>query len=179
MVATTISGIWDVTLVGQIREGRNLMSQSASLSDLSENSTIDAAIQGIEDELTRLRVTLSTRNAVKKRGITAKDVRTVILVRYRRRAVLGNLFADPGWEILLELFACALDRRQVNVVELQKCIQIPLSTVLRWLGKLNRFGLIERFDDPKDHRFVLLELSDRGRELMHQYFRERTNILGL
>lgn len=77
-------------------------------------------------------------------ALTEDHVHSVLLVRRARDDVFGeNLFSDPAWDILLELFGAKLAGRRVTTSELAQAIEVPLSTTLRWIAALHERGLIE------------------------------------
>lgn len=99
------------------------------------------------------------------------DVRTVIRARAERTRFFGaDLFADPAWDILLELYACELSQQRLSVSKLTYASNVPATTVLRWLGVLEQQGLIARYPDPRDGRRVWISLSPAGSESMARYF---------
>lgn len=95
------------------------------------------------------------------------------LVRARRqRAKFFNseLFGEPSWDMLLELYAADLAQRRVAVSSLAITAGVPLTTALRWMSALQKDGLIARENDPLDGRRVFVKLSARGREAIESYF---------
>jgi DNA-binding MarR family transcriptional regulator len=80
-----------------------------------------------------------------------------------------HLFADPAWDILLELYALECEGRRVSVSKLSVAAGVPCTTTLRWSDKLEADGLVVRFDDPVDGRRVWIELSERGLKTMKSY----------
>ena len=107
-------------------------------------------------------VHLSNDNAFS--GARATAVRQVIRARRAREQLLGNdLFADPAWDILLELYACAFEQRRVTVSHASLATNVPISTALRWVAKLVNEGLVIRRDDHLDGRRSWLVLSAKGR----------------
>jgi DNA-binding MarR family transcriptional regulator len=101
---------------------------------------------------------------------SAKLVRRAIAARARRREVFGSdLFADPAWDILLELYAFHREQRRIGVSKVSMVAGIPLTTALRWLDRLQNDGLVEREDDPLDGRRSWVALSDKGFEAMNAY----------
>jgi len=90
----------------------------------------------------------------------------------RRRFFDGDLFSDPAWDILLELYALGGEQRRTSISKLSIAAAIPPTTALRWLEKLHKEGLIEREDDPLDARRVWVTLSDQGLAAMTAYLVE-------
>ena len=79
------------------------------------------------------------------------------------------LFADPAWDMLLDLFAAQLERCQVSVSSLCIAAAVPPTTALRWIGTLHEAGLFERQADPSDRRRAYIGLSAKGFEAMRSY----------
>ena len=93
----------------------------------------------------------------------------------RARRMRGNhfpaeLFADPAWDMLLDLFAAELEHRRVSVSSLCIAAAVPGTTALRWIGTMVDAGLFERHADQLDRRRAYVGLSDRARAGMTQYF---------
>jgi DNA-binding MarR family transcriptional regulator len=93
------------------------------------------------------------------------------LRRHRDRFFAGELFADPAWDILLELYAAALAQFRVSVSNLCIAAAVPPTTALRWIKQLEEGGIIERRSDPTDGRRQFLMLSDEALHSMNAYFR--------
>lgn len=90
----------------------------------------------------------------------------------RREVVFGRkLFADPAWDILLELYLAALSGEPVNISQVCNAAAAPNTTALRWIGQLEKAGLISRERDASDGRRFFIQLSAVGRAAMDQYFR--------
>ena len=93
----------------------------------------------------------------------AHFIRSIIKARASRRQIFGaDLFADPAWDMLLELFALTCEGRRVSVSKLSHAAGVPGTTALRWIDKLETECLIVRSDDPHDARRVWVMLSQAG-----------------
>ena len=100
-------------------------------------------------------------------------VRAVIEARALRGQYFEPaFFADPAWDLLLELFLAHLEQRRLSVSALFKAGGIPATTNLRWLAKLEQDALVERENDTLDARRTWVSLSPKGREAMKRYFNE-------
>ena len=77
---------------------------------------------------------------------------------YRRNFFDRELFSDPAWLILLDLFIHNTLGKPVSVSSLYLAAKTPATTALRWINTLADRGMIERFDDPTDRRRVHLRL---------------------
>jgi hypothetical protein len=90
--------------------------------------------------------------------------RQIYAFRRRRGPIFGDpeLFGEPAWDILLDLYVAQVDGKPVSVSSACIGSASPPTTGLRWLGILAQRDLIVREQDPDDQRRVLVRLSDRG-----------------
>lgn len=101
---------------------------------------------------------------------SAQEIRRVIRARRMRADYFqAELFADPAWDMLLDLFASELEHRQVSVSSLCIAAAVPPTTALRWIGTMNESGLFERRADTNDRRRAYIGLTDRARDGMLRY----------
>ncbi|MEE4351090.1 MAG: winged helix DNA-binding protein [Pacificimonas sp.] len=94
------------------------------------------------------------------------------LIRQRRlRADFfpSDLFADPAWDILLDLAAARHEGTKVSVSSLCIAANVPTTTALRWIKALGDAGLLERQPDPGDGRRSFIALTERTAALMERY----------
>lgn len=104
--------------------------------------------------------------------VSEKEVRNLLRLRRNRdRFFAGDLFADPAWDILLELYAAALGQLRVSVSSLCVGAAVPATTALRWINHLEEKGMIVRRSDPTDRRRHFLMLSKEAIEAMSAFFR--------
>jgi DNA-binding MarR family transcriptional regulator len=90
--------------------------------------------------------------------------------RMRDRHFDAGLFADPAWDILLDLTAARAEHTRVSVTSLCIASGVPPTTALRWIGQMVEAGLLERVEDEADRRRAFIALSDRTAEAMARYF---------
>jgi len=103
--------------------------------------------------------------------VDPSDVRNAIRARRMRAAYFAeDLFADPAWDILLDLFAADLEGRQVSVSSLCITAAVPGTTALRWIGSMVGSGLLVRGADAQDRRRAFITLSPTSRQGMQRYF---------
>ncbi len=88
----------------------------------------------------------------------------------RRRFLPADLFADPAWDMLLDLYLADILSKRISVSSLCCASNVPATTALRWIGALGREGLIKRTADPHDARRYYISLSEAGLERMDGYF---------
>ncbi len=89
--------------------------------------------------------------------------------RMRDQFFESALFADPAWDMLLDLFAAKLEHARVSVSSLCIAAAVPPTTALRWLTTLSEAGLIEREADPLDKRRAFIGLSEAAGDGMRRY----------
>lgn len=84
----------------------------------------------------------------------------------------ADLFGEPSWDMLLDLFIAQGRERPVSVSSACIASSMPQSTALRYVGLLEKVGLIRRAKDPQDGRRHYLELTDVGFSNMQAYLAE-------
>ena len=161
----------------------------ANMLSASGRSSEDQRLQRLNEEVARFTETLARLTREEQRGgglrdpgngyrgedaaesdIGAGDVRAIIRARRMRDEYFGkDLFADPAWDMVLDLFAAKLENRNVSVSSLCIAAAVPATTALRWIGNLHEAGLFERHADPQDRRRAYIALTDRAVRGMHGY----------
>jgi DNA-binding transcriptional ArsR family regulator len=91
--------------------------------------------------------------------------------RMRDQYFSGELFADPAWDMLLDLLLARLEQRTVAVSSLCIAAAVPPTTALRWIKRLTDEGIFVRTADPRDGRRVFIDLSDQAADAMANYIR--------
>jgi hypothetical protein len=100
----------------------------------------------------------------------AEDVRAILRQRrLRNRFFDSTLFADPAWDMLLDLMAARLEGESVSVTSLCIASAVPSTTALRWIRTLTDTGLFERRADPADGRRIHISLTDPAALAMCSY----------
>lgn len=103
--------------------------------------------------------------------LDASSVRGLIRARRARdRFFAAKLFADPAWDILLDLYAAHLERGEVSVSSLCYASATPPTTGLRWIALMTDAGLLERVADPRDKRRQIICLTAPAIAAMDAYF---------
>ncbi len=103
--------------------------------------------------------------------VTANFIReTIKLRRMRDNHFDADLFADPAWDILLDLLAARLEDKSVSVSSLCIAAAVPATTALRWITGMTENGMLLRRMDPKDARRVFIELSEDVAQKLLAYF---------
>lgn len=90
--------------------------------------------------------------------------------RLRARYFDAELFADPAWDILLDLTAARAEHRRVSVTSVCIASGVPSTTALRWIAQMVESGLLVRVPDQEDRRRAFIALSDASADAMARYF---------
>jgi DNA-binding MarR family transcriptional regulator len=115
------------------------------------------------------------------RSVRAEDgplLRTLIrLRRMRGQHFQPALFADPAWDILLDLAAARIEGRMEAVSSLCIAAAVPATTALRWIAHMTEQALLVRKPDPTDGRRVFIALSDAAAAGMDGYLADVRKIV--
>ena len=162
------------------------ISAAPVLSDIASDQNAERLRQ-LSDEVSRIASTLARLSTGPGPGlskpeprptaavpeISADAVRTVIRARrLRTRYFPEHLFADPAWDMLLDLLQAEIAQLRVPVSSLCIAAAVPATTALRWLKTLVQEGLFVRRADPHDGRRVFVELAPETSRAMRRYFAE-------
>jgi hypothetical protein len=105
------------------------------------------------------------RNSVGKYedDLLQKCQRIYRIRRLREKMFDGSdIFCDPAWDILLDLFIGHLQGRQTSVTSCGLAACAPITTALRWLTILERDGFVVREYDPADRRRMFVSLTEQA-----------------
>jgi hypothetical protein len=151
---------------------------------LSDNAKSANRLQQLSEEAERLATALAAmseleaeREVSEDRPFDAARVRSIIRARRLRDQFFGtDLFADPAWDMLLDLMAAKLEGQQVAVSSLCIAAAVPATTALRWIKALVDRGLFLRVGDPQDGRRIHIELADEAASALDSYLRTAQRI---
>jgi DNA-binding MarR family transcriptional regulator len=105
--------------------------------------------------------------------LSAETVRAVLRARrLRTRYFPEELFADPAWDMLLDLLQAEISHLPVPVSSLCIAAAVPATTALRWLKTLVQQGVFVRRPDQRDGRRVFVELAPEASNALRRYFAE-------
>jgi DNA-binding MarR family transcriptional regulator len=160
-------------------------SRADRLSDVASDQNA-TRLRQLSDEVSRIASTLarlSTGPAPAARptelpptagdlpDVSAEMVRTVIRARrLRSRYFEEDMFADPAWDMLLDLLQAEITQLRVPVSSLCIAASVPATTALRWLKTMTQQGIFVRRADPHDGRRVFVELAPKASQAMRRYF---------
>ncbi len=92
------------------------------------------------------------------------------LRRLRSQHFPSDLFSDPCWEMLLDLYDAHLAGAEVTVTSLGAASGVPQTTALRRMETLQGHGLITRIEDKDDKRRTIIRLTDAGLAAVERFF---------
>ena len=155
------------------------------LHDVTRESS-SARLRQLSDEVSRIAATLARLSTgpgptpVEKPEpagdappVSLDTVRQVIRARrLRARHFDEELFADPAWDMLLDLLQAEIAQHRVPVSSLCIAAAVPATTALRWIKSMTDAGLFRRRADPHDGRRVFVELAPPASEALRRYFKE-------
>lgn len=111
---------------------------------------------------------------------SSEEVRAILRQRrLRNRFFDATLFADPAWDMLLDLMAARLDEEEVSVTSLCIAAAVPSTTALRWIRNLIDMGLFQRRADPADGRRIYISLTDAAARAMSAFLTTASQQNGL
>lgn len=154
------------------------------LSDIASDQNAERLRQ-LSDEVSRIASTLARLSAGPTSAprateppvggdvppLSAETVRSVIRARrLRARYFPEDLFADPAWDMLLDLLQAEIAHLRVPVSSLCIAAAVPATTALRWLKAMVARGIFIRRADPHDGRRVFVELAPEASQAMRRYF---------
>ncbi|MBB5707666.1 MarR family transcriptional regulator [Sphingopyxis panaciterrulae] len=90
--------------------------------------------------------------------------------RHREHFFPSEIFADPAWDMLLDLYAAHYEGETVTISSLCIAGSVPTTTALRWVGVMSDRGWFIRTKDRKDGRRAFVRLSDRAISQLDAYF---------
>jgi DNA-binding MarR family transcriptional regulator len=156
------------------------------LNDVASDQN-NARLRQLSDEVSRIAATLARLSAGPGQParpaeapqtkeipeVSVDTVRAVIRARrLRSRFFDEELFADPAWDMLLDLLQAELAQLRVPVSSLCIAAAVPATTALRWLKTMTNQGLFLRRADPHDGRRVFVELDPSASIALRRYFAE-------
>ncbi|MFL6770106.1 MAG: winged helix DNA-binding protein [Sphingomicrobium sp.] len=156
------------------------------LHDVTRDSS-SARLRQLSDEVGRIAATLARLSVVpgapasevpdhqagEAPQVSLEQVRQVIRARrLRSRYFDEEMFADPAWDMLLDLLQAEIAQHRVPVSSLCIAAAVPATTALRWIKTMTDAGLFRRRADPHDGRRVFVELAPQASEALRRYFKE-------
>lgn len=112
----------------------------------------------------------TTRDAGQRESKSLVLARALYTERRRRDRIFpSEIFGEPSWDIPLDLFIAAREKRRVPTTSACIGAHVPPTTALRWLRVLEDKGLVEREEDQRDGRRTFVRLSRHGLNLVENF----------
>ncbi|PKP90479.1 MAG: hypothetical protein CVT77_14940 [Alphaproteobacteria bacterium HGW-Alphaproteobacteria-16] len=176
------------TLADALAPGQSRLHDSAREQEAERLRLLSEEVARLAQVLTQLTADPTTGVRDRNKGFRAEPTTTrdsdpdprvvrdaIRARRLRDQYFAAELFADPAWDMLLDLYAARLEGgRRVSVSSLCIAAAVPPTTALRWIGTLHEAELFGREPDPSDKRRAHITLSDKAATAMRQYFAATT-----
>jgi DNA-binding MarR family transcriptional regulator len=106
-----------------------------------------------------------------RRAPMVAKARAVFFERKRRSQYFSPvMFGEAGWDLLLALYIADFAGTQQTIGNLVSSIGEPPTSALRWVDYLEKERLISRRPSPRDRRAVIVEITDKARSKLDDYF---------
>lgn len=136
----------------------------------SLKAEVERVAQALDRLVQRESDSVSSGTGERTQAESATLLREIIRKRRLRADFFpAEFFADPAWDILLDLAAARHEGKPVSISSLCIAASVPTTTGLRWIKALTDAGLLERTPDPTDGRRSFVTLSERSAALMERY----------
>lgn len=96
----------------------------------------------------------------------------------RRERILVKLYTSDGHELRraqIDALEAVAQDDELRMNQLAERLRLDPSTVTRTVNPLVELGLVERFTDPENRRYVVLRCTKSGKEAAAQIVNERRN----
>lgn len=117
-----------------------------------------------------IRANAPSKEALEREDLAARAEQHYAFRRKRERlteAAFGaGIFADPAWDMLLDLYARTSRGTPVGVTSLCIAAAAPPTTALRYVAELEKRGIIHKVGHPTDKRSFHVRLTEEGLEVM-------------
>jgi DNA-binding MarR family transcriptional regulator len=128
-----------------------------SLVDPKRTERLQGMLRDLLGEIEREGATIRPTETSRHLGVLAERI---LSLRRKREQVFGAaLFGEPGWDLLLDIYATVSRGRKVSITGACEGAGVPMTTALRWLHALESHGLLVRTPDANDGRRVWLSLT--------------------
>ena len=98
----------------------------------------------------------------------------------KRRAARANhfpkeMFGEVAWDVMIALYL-EEKNNSLSIADISMSLQMPMSTLLRWITYLEIRLLVTTFSVVTDERVRLLQITDMGRNVMDECMTELVGI---
>lgn len=147
---------------GAVEHGDRHITGSGEAGAQAEDAGLGALVAQLQSVSAKLaQFTEAPRSEAIVRARAHLDAR-----RARARFLPIDLFGEPAWDLLLDLFIAGEEGKGVSITSACIASGVPSTTALRWIGVLEERGLIARVPDPEDGRRIYVSLTELSRNAM-------------
>lgn len=150
---------------------RRLLALAREMITLIDEMGVDADI--VENDRAKPRDDLAqVRDDI---GQWADKAKEMYECRRTRDKVFGaDMFGEPAWDIMLDLFISECDGRRISVTSACIASCVPKATALRVIKQLEKTDMVIRQRDPDDARRSYVRLSQAALQTMTRIFHTTT-----
>lgn len=94
----------------------------------------------------------------------------------RTKFLDAGIYGEPGWNMLLDLYANKFEGRQISITSACIASGAPPTTALRHVSNFVDQGLVHRWDDPADQRRSWLDLTDFAYNALSNYLSNKAEM---
>lgn len=80
----------------------------------------------------------------------------------RKKFFSSDIFAEPSWDMLLDLFINTVRGKAISTTSLCLASGTPATTALRWLTILEQKGFLEKYKTERDNRVTMIRMTNLG-----------------
>lgn len=137
---------------------------SNELNNLIQKMEFSFGYSGYIDEGSEI-INRVSMNGIGKNSVLNKLAKLIYsLRRMREKFIDGDLFSEPGWDIILNLFIARSEGRMLTVSAACRGGCVAPTTALRWIDRLEEIGFLRRENNPDDQRIIWVVMTDAGFE---------------
>lgn len=97
--------------------------------------------------------------------------RYLLRLRKAAKSCFGQpSISEPAWNLMLALYSTEEAGKKLHIGSIAKRADVPRSTALRWLIKLESSGFVDLLPDPSDKRAVRVRMTSEGAAAMQRSF---------
>jgi MarR family transcriptional regulator, organic hydroperoxide resistance regulator len=123
---------------------------------------------------------MPVREKIMESGKNTKTIEEIVSYQQENNRLIGNFAAEPWIELSLtiaqlkSLFFIA-DRGKTNFKKLADALGVTPPNVTGIVDRLVEHGLVSRTENPEDRRIMLLQITAKGRNLLHNLQQNRAS----
>jgi hypothetical protein len=136
----------------------------------SELQIITTTLDALEQRISALKEQAKFTTAAQRSALD--EAKQHYKARRARTNLFGvsDLFGEPAWDMLVDLFIAAEEGKQISVSSLCIASAVPHTTALRWIAILEARNLILRRADAVDARRSYLSLDPNAHAKIKMHF---------